>query len=183
MRRCGPRPKSQFPAHNAEVDVSLAFCPQAVLVYNDDIRRRVDLEYESLRRLKHSHIVAYVDVATFRKPDGILVRLYMEYCEQGDLHVHIQSQLQRRTQTRELAFQNENFSPDEPLLRLQKNQPARVPLQRGVEQKETFLWHNLAQLTLALAYCHYGVRGGSYQRNRNRQRQARHIAWRPNPKQ
>ena len=74
----------------------------------------------------------------------------MEYCEGGDLHLHVQSQKLRHQRSRQLARTNINIAAS-----------ASTAYSQGgngePEQPEALIWSTLIQLSSALAYCHYGI--------------------------
>ena len=118
---------------------------------NEMINQRVRREYDILRKLEHQHIVRYEAFDIKQMKNGIPVaRLYMEYCEGGDLHLHVQSSRIRHLRSRHSARTDTNIA-------VTASTASSQGVHGGPEQPEALIWSTLIQLSSALAYCHYGI--------------------------
>ena len=139
------------PPLNFQANHLQLFARKSIYLIDDEMKQSVDREWNILRELKHRHIVQYEAFDTQEMSNGISVaRLYMEYCEGGDLYMYIQSQKMRQQRSREPARPEINIAAS----------ASRAGPQRdndGSEQPEALIWTTLLQLSSALAYCHYGI--------------------------
>jgi serine/threonine protein kinase len=104
-------------------------------------------ENQILQRLEHPFIVSYLGYEELESGEA---RLYLEYCEGGDLQT---------THVKPVIPARDALSDDEDDLLILSSKLSRIP--SGPEcmeaLKESDVWAMLYQLFAALAYLHYGV--------------------------
>jgi serine/threonine protein kinase len=104
-------------------------------------------ENQILQRLEHPFIVSYIGYEELKSGEA---RLYLEYCEGGDLQtMHMKSLLPAPQQ----------LSDDEEDLLMSSSKLLHITSDsESIEAlKEADIWTMLYQLFAALAYLHYGV--------------------------
>ncbi|KAG8362102.1 hypothetical protein FVEN_g162 [Fusarium venenatum] len=114
------------------------------------VKKYFESERMILHRLRHPNVVAYLDFD--EDPDQNSVLLYMEYCDLGDLETCHGRQLTRASDSGE---EEDEDSEDGDDYGFYIEDASSTEETTALDSQST--WSLIAQLSMALAYLHYGL--------------------------